>query len=380
MKIKKAVALSLAWGVALALWLWEMATLAADKSIWMDLSNVVQHMVNVKLIGSDWNVQNASVLKMAGKNLVWIETNNFILSKDESHLQGSERVNKISWWTSSNILWWVTNEINGWTASTILWWESNINKGSYSTILWWKDNKIGETSQSNYSTIVWWTSNSLDWNGSIIVGWTDNTIENWDYSVVLWTDSHVINWNNSVALWKKSTNNASNSFLWTDGNDRPALDEANVFAVRWEHWMVVNANKAHPLAQLTIGGPLVIHKWDENVECTNSWVVKVVDWETMDLGGNYKCFCGCDGNGYWHSLYGQWRCEWMCNSDEKQPWCGTEVTIGNKDGKKVFLWTCNENSKPVVWSWAYVVDKVGKVYWTCQTDAWLTAACSGSVL
>jgi hypothetical protein len=70
----------------------------------------------------------------------------------------------------------------------------------------------------------------------------------------------------------------------------------------------------------------------------------------------------------------------MCNSDEKQPWCGTEVTIGNKDGKKVFLWTCNENSKPVVWSWAYVVDKAGKVYWTCKTDAWLTAACSGSVL
>jgi hypothetical protein len=149
MKIKKAVALSLAWGVALALWLWEMATLAADKSIWMDLSNVVQHMVNVKLIGSDWNVQNASVLKMAGKNLVWIETNNFILSKDDA-----TSINKIDNSSSSNILWWVSNKINEWEASTILWWQNNVNnRGKYSTILWWKYNKIDEW---QYSTMVWW--------------------------------------------------------------------------------------------------------------------------------------------------------------------------------------------------------------------------------
>ena len=233
--------------------------------------------------------------------------------------------------------------------------------------------------EGNKSTIVWWSDNQLRWEGSVIVWGSSNTIENWNYSAVLWTDSHVVNWNYSVALWKKSTNQANNSFLWTDGNDRPALTEANVFAVRWEHWMVVNANKAHPLAQLTIGGPLVIHAWTDDVVCDKSWIVKVVDWEVMEWGSNYKCFCGCDGQGYWHSLYGQWRCEWMCNSvNEHSAWCGS-VTIGEKNGKKVFEWKCNENSKPVAWTWAYVVDKTGKVYWTCQTDAWLTAACSGYV-
>ena len=383
MKIKSYVALTLVWCTAVALWLWEMSTLAEDtmdKTVVMDPENAVQHMVNVKIIWDNWSVADASVLKIAGEQLVWIQTNNFIISKDDTNLKNT--IDDTS--SYSNILWWVSNTIQGWQSSTILWWESNLNKWKFSTILWWKSNKLWENSTSEYSTIVGWTSNRVDWSNSVVVGWTDNVVSA-NYATVVWTNSRV-NGNNSVALWKNSVNNANNSFLWTDGS-RGELPStvSNVFAVYWKHGMVVNAEKAHPLAQLTIGGPLVIHEWG-NAVCgvggENSWVVKVLN--SSDSG--YKCFCSCDGNGYWHSLYGQWRCEWYCNGDhERLPGCSAGSTSSDgvggtfsknqEDGKWVYEWSCNENSKPVKWMWAYVVDKEGKLHWTCQTDAGLTASC-----
>lgn len=135
--------------------------------------------------------------------------------------------------------------------------------------------------------------------------------------------------------------------------------------------MVVNADSAHPLAQLTIGWPLVIHDWSENLECNDGWVVKVVEWDS-----GYKCFCGCDGGNYWHSLYGQWRCEKYCNTQQHTAECGSTVSKKeSSNGKWEFEWTCNVYSKPVVWYWAYVVDTQGKVHWTCQTDAGDIAIC-----
>lgn len=401
MKIKSYVALTLTGCVAIALWLWEMPTLATDKDLSTSPENAIQRMVSVRVICNPYSQtseqytkckQNntlGSVLKKAGNNLVWIQTNNFIISKD------GDDINTIENSTNSNILWWIKNQINGWEYNTILWWESNMNKGKASTILGWKGNVI---EWWDFSVIVWWYANSetdrntINWNYSVIVGWTNNEVI-WDYSIVLWNNTEV-KWWDSVALWRNSKVEADSSFLWTDGGEndnepRPTLTTNNVFAVYWAHWMVVNATKAHSSAQLTIGGPLVIHKWSD-VSCESDpkyeWIVKVVDWESDGQGKNYQCFCSCDGKGYWHSLYGQWRCEWYCNGTNQERSAGcikkdsTEACYTKtQDGQNIFYrWSCNEYSHPVVWAMAYVMDKSGKLYWTCQTDAWLTVSCSAA--
>ena len=372
MKIKN-VALSLAWLTAIAIWLWQAGVLEA-KDIGMDLTNAIQHIVNVKLIGG-WG----SVLKNAGgSRLVWIETNNFILSKDET----SNTINSSS---TSNILWWAGNQINGWTASTVLWWQDNVNKGKYSTILWWKWNKIGEKGTApQSSTIVWWTDNRVDWNNSVVVGWSSNKV-NWNNSAVLWTNSEA-NWDNSVALWKSSINNAKNSFLWTDDTHNDALPDTteNVFVVNSERWMVVNANQPNPLAQLTIGWSLVIDKVigsdDKAIDplptcnSTYKWVVKVVEGDN-----NHTCFCSCDGNGFWHSLYGQWQCDKLCNTNPKRAECfKSGETAKYKVCSDRYEWSCNEYSKPVTWKWSFFVDSEGVAYWSCQTDAWDIVNCQSS--
>ena len=372
MKIKN-VALSLAWLTAVTIWVSQMGVFAAsDIGIEMDLTNAIQHMVSVKIIWS-----SESTLQNAGSNLFGIATENFILSKGEENLSSGEEINKIIESKWSNILWWVSNKIEGWSGSTILWWESNENNGKYSTILWWKSNKIGNASASDYSTIVGWNNNKVNWNGSVIIGWSEGEI-NWNYSAVLWSRA-TVKWDNSVALWKNSVNNANNSFLWTDGNhEDDKLTTSNVFVVKWQRWMVVNANKPHSLAQLTIWWPLVVNEWGGDVSCdpTHKWVLKVVKPESGT--SNHICFCSCNGDGYWHSLYGQWRCEWKCNGDyEKKAGCGEKYAICERtadDGTKynVFVWSCNGDSKPVTWEWAYFVDYQGKVHWTCQTDAGMT--------
>jgi len=367
MEIKN-VALSLAWLSVVVMGLSHLSVSAADsRDVKMDLTNAIQHIVNVKLIGW-WN--DSATLKNAGSRLVWVETNNFILSKEESNLK-----NTIDGSSSySNILWWVSNKIQWWTASTILWWESNINNGEYSTILWWNTNKIGEGKETHYSTIIGWSYNRIgkdkESHYSTIVGWNNNRVD-WDYSAVLWNSAEVV-WDNSVALWNNTKNNANNSFLWTDGDaSRGTLSESNVFAVKAEHWMVVNANAPHNFAQLTIWWSLVINKWDTAVDTCDSeheWVLKVVDGDS-----GHTCFCSCSRDGYWYSLYGQWRCEWKCNKIEKKPGCGTSYAVcSNGSDWYKFVWSCNSDSKPVAWEWAYFVDSEGKVHWTCQTDAGIT--------
>ena len=119
----------------------------------------------------------------------------------------------------------------------------------------------------------------------------------------------------------------------------------------------------------------MVNKWDD-VTCDSGhkWVLKIVDGDN-----GHKCFCSCDWvevnwKGYWHSLYGQWRCEWKCNGDnEKKAGCGEKYAIcGNPTDWYRFVWSCNGDSKPVTWEWAYFVDYQGKVHWTCQTDAVMT--------
>ena len=317
MKIKN-VALSLAWLTAVTIWVSQMGVFAvSDIGIEMDLTNAIQHMVSVKIIWS-----SESTLQNAGSNLFGIATENFILSKGEENLSSGEEINKIIESKWSNILWWVSNKVKGWSGSTILWGESNKNYGKYSTILWWKDNRIWETSQSDYSTIVGWNKNRVDWNGSVIIGWSEGEI-NWNYSAVLWSRA-TVKWDNSVALWDDSKiENANNSFLWTDGNhEDDKLTTSNVFVVKWQRWMVVNANKPHSLAQLTIWWPLVVNEWDGDVSCdpTHKWVLKVVKPESGT--SNHICFCSCNGDGYWHSLYWQWKCDWLCNTVKKTAGCG----------------------------------------------------------
>lgn len=364
MKIKN-VALSLAWLTAVILWLWQVGVLEA-KNVGMDLTNAIQHMQKVRIIGGE-----GSTLMNAGSRLLWIETNNFVISKDGT----SNKI--INGSTLSNILWWQGNTIDGWDASTILWWESNKNDGDSSTILWWQGNHIEGGSNS---TIVGGVTNIVNWDNSVIVGWTTNVV-NWNNSAVLWSKS-TVDWNFSVSLWNESKNNANYSFLWTDGSQGSnPLNTSNVFVINAARWMVVNANKPNSLAKLTIWWSLVIDKvvdddgneTDVLPNCTSvyKWVLKVVS------GNNgHSCFCSCDGNGYWHSLYGQWGCEGKCNSNKRMPGCAeTGKSAGYKVCTDRYVWSCNEYSKPVTWEWAYFVDSQGVVHWTCQTDAWDTATC-----
>jgi len=373
-KTKGSVLLWLAW----MLCIWSLVLNVTDwaeegKALKMDLQYAVQHINTVKLI-SDLSNKTATI-GTVGNGLVWIQTENFVISKvweDENQINESS--------TKSNILWWVKNRISAWQYSSILWWEQNVVANwSYSTILWWKQNNIND---SEYSTILWWQSNNLTWDGSVIAGWYGNNID-WDYSVVVWNNNSV-NWDNSVALWTQSTVTKNNSFLWTDDIHNGTLNESNVFAVVSSNWMVVNAPQAHVLAQLTIWWPLIIDEWNAP-QCNwdNSWVMKVVDRGEDGL----KCLCGCDGDA-WHSLYGQWLCEAKCNNSDRpednqlEPKCAQNGTKGNlvyrcSDGSNYYFNGKCEVWNVVQWTWAYLVTKDNSVHWACQTDDGVVAMCTG---
>ena len=375
MKIRN-VTLSLMWCAVLAMWLWELSALAADgngsnggKDIGLDITNAVQHIGSVKIISVEGG---EGILTSAGNSLVWITAKNFIISQTGANINTIDNGGD-----ASNILWGASNTIGAKTASTILWWQENMNYGNYSTILWWKSNRIIGW---DYSTVVGWTNNVLQWDASVILWGSDNNLEG-NYSAVLWSNAEV-KWNYSVALWNNSKVEANNSFLWTDGN-KPTLTTSNVFAINSEHWMVVNTGAAHSFAKLTIGWPLVINAWG-SVACDadHKWVLKVVNWASDNSG--YKCFCSCDGTKvdnkyYWHSLYGQWKCEWICNRNvaEENPTCGTTASI-NHSTHEITVTCGNKYSKPVVGDGAYFVDKDGYIYWSCQTDAGKTIQCDNN--
>lgn len=335
-----------------------------DKSLKMDLGNNTHQMEAVKLI-SRWDDSSEATIRSVGQtNLVWIQTNNFVISKSDNSSK-----NLIEWGSNnSNILWWIKNVVKG-AYSSILWWENNTNKWDYSTILWWIWNKIKEdTNESNYSTILWWSNNTVEWNGSVIAWWRNNKIE-WDYSAVVWVNN-TVEWDYSVALWRDSKVSANNSFLWTDGSQSDkTLQHDNVFAVVSQHGMVVNADKAHPYAQLTIWWPLIISKSSSDVvkcDVDHSGVLKVVDGN-----GGRTCLCSCDGRD-WNSLYGEWTCQWRCNT-KLEPKCGNVYKCSSWT-KRYFKWTCTD-WEVIQWQWAYIVTRDDKVHRTCQTKDGKTLQC-----
>lgn len=354
MKISKTAVLTL-WTVFVMAGLWLMVAYGAEKNLSTNLSNVIQHIEKVIFI-STWDNTQATMNQTNG--LVRINTENFILSTDDT--------NTINW-IKSAILWWERNDIK-WNHDVIF--GGNINSISWntSTILWWEHNVI----EGNSSVIWWWRFNAIKWASSVILWSTGNTVS-WGYSVVVWNNSSV-NGTNSVALGANSHVKATNSFLWTDWNHGDEeLEANNVFAVVSKSGMVINTNKAHPFAQLTIGWPIILSENtgnNKNIQCGGGiwwWIVKTVNsgWNT--------CLCSCDGSG-WNSLFGLGKCRSVCDISI-QPACSTDEPQRINDGTKhVYSWWCNPWTV-VEWTWAYFMDKKWNLHWSCQTDDGTVVQC-----
>jgi hypothetical protein len=171
MKISKTAVLALWWVFATA-GLWFMYVSAAEKWVFMNLNNAVQHFVEVKFV-EKWN-DDGVMIKRWGNTNPSININrtdagslNFILTKT-----WATELNTISNSKSSSILWWVHNTINWKDNNVIFWWESNTIKWSSQwyndVILWWNGNTIEESSQST------------------ILGWNGNTVKWWYFQTVIW--------------------------------------------------------------------------------------------------------------------------------------------------------------------------------------------------
>ena len=359
MKISKTAVLTL-WTVFVMAGLWLMVAYGAEKNLSTNLSNVIQHIEKVIFI-STWDNTQATMNQTNG--LVRINTENFILSTDDT--------NTINW-IKSAILWWERNDIK-WNHDVILGGNSNSISWNTSTILWWEHNVI----EGNSSVIWWWRFNAIKWASSVILWSTGNTVS-WGYSVVVWNNSSV-NGTNSVALGANSHVKATNSFLWTDWNHGDEeLEANNVFAVVSKSGMVINTNKAHPFAQLTIGWPIILSENtgnNKNIQCGGGiwwWIVKTVNsgWNT--------CLCSCDGSG-WNSLFGLGKCRSVCDNSIK-PECGDDlyrICFGWQN--QAYSWTC-KIWEVVEWTWAYLTDKNNIVHRTCQTDDGNVKSCTWNSL
>jgi len=355
MKISKTAVLTLWWVFATA-GLWFMFVSAADKNLFMDLNNAVQHFVEVKFVES-WN-DDGVMIKRWGNTNPSIDINstnlgslNFILTKT-----WASELNKISNSKSSSILWWIHNTINWKDNNVILWWELNTIKWSSqwynNVILWWNGNTIQESSQS---TILGWNGNTVNWWYYQTVIWNGNTASATS-SVTIWKNNKVnSNANNSVALWSNATVSSPESFIWSDGTSSTLWAQA--FAVLWD-WMAVNTDKAHAFAKLTIWWSLRINELT-NLACTSvhEWVVKMV------ANGTKKCFCSCDWTS-WNSLNWWGACASKCNSSVK-PKCGSDVSCGGTPFK--YKWSC-DRWKIVEWDDAYFIDKANKLHWACEEE------------
>ena len=356
MKISKTAVLALWWVFATA-GLWFMYVSAAEKWVFMNLNNAVQHFVEVKFV-EKWN-DDGVMIKRWGNTNPSININrtdagslNFILTKT-----WATELNTISNSKSSSILWWVHN--------TIYWKDNNV-------ILWWELNTIKWSSQWYNNVILWWNGNTIQESSqSTILGWNGNTVNWWYYQTVIWNGNHTnasssvaiwksnnINQNatSSAALWSNATVSSAESFIWSDGKTSTLSSQA--FAVVWENWMAVNA-QAHAFAKLTIWGSLRINELS-SLSCDSSkvWVVKMVT-----KSGSKKCFCSCDGTS-WNSLNWGGSCASKCDSNVK-PSCGTDVSCGGNPIK--YEWSCTR-WKVVEWDDAYFIDKTNKLHWSCEEE------------
>ena len=375
MKISKASLLTM-WSIftVASLWLMFFSVSAiesqnTERSIQLhfDPNNAIQHFQSVKIIATEDSDDSYAIIKKNGW-LVWIETDyNFLMSgwdTDSNTIEQTVRTSTILWWKDNKILWWA-NE-------AILWWESNVVSGGESnSILWWKGNVVGQVSGS---TVFWWEENKIKWNYSSIAWWEWNEV-NGSYAAAVWNNNKV-DWYNSISMWSGSKVSGKNSFLWTDGNSSDALRRDNVFVVKWKNGMVVNKNKAHSFAQLTIWGSLIIYSGDMTPQCKpqTKWVVKVIN------NGDKKCLCSCDGS-WRNALHDGIMCPFLCSNTPP------EVAMCDNDSGKwdcttyTYTWTC-KTWTVVQWKWAFFVSTeinwstiTNYINWSCQSDTWAVESC-----
>ena len=355
MKISKKSVLVL-WSLFLTASLW--LVVANEKVIPVDFDNVVQRIANVKIINGGGT--GSATLKDI-KGLVWIETTwNFILYRYSGNINNQNITGQYS-----SILWWEWNTINS-NYSVVVAWSGNKIKGESDTILGWESNTIN----GSYSTIFGWESNTIRGDNSVIVWWKGNILSGQN-AVVLWSQSSVTG-QRSVVLWLNSRSEANDSFLWTDGENKPVLPTDDVFAVWANNWVVINTGKAHSFAQLTLWGSMFIFTGlnDDNIVCSGWiwwWVLKVMNT------GWQMCLCSCDGK-EWNSMFGKSKCMSACNTTIK-PECGTLATRQGTPGDYYYEWTCL-GWTVVQWTWAYLLDREWNLYWTCQTEDGVSVGCS----
>ena len=359
MKISKTAVLT-AWSALMIAWLWLMFVSAADKNLYVDPNNAIQHFEKVRIVPIE-SGDNSMADIVKKWNLFWIETDyNFALSRswtDANQISGNTMWSSILGWIVNRILWGIYNGI--------LWWKNNkITTGNNNGILWWENNEIG----GNYSVIFWWKGNEIwwSWSYSAIVGGSGNKI-NGSYSVVVWRNNNTAKWYNSVAMWSGSKLNATSSFLWTDGIYSGNFTTNHVFAVLWDKGMVINATGAHDLAQLTISGVLVVYDDKNAPKCTpeTKWVLKVVTGDNSTT--NQECFCSCDGS--WRNVLHEWsNCVELCKDDDlkESPECGDVVEDCSDPYHYHYtwssvIWACAKGQL-VRWTWAFFVSSTRE--WT----------------
>ena len=356
MKISKTAVLVL-WWIFATLGLWLMVVNAAEKTLTMDLKNAVQHFKTVRLITTSDN-SGVELNRIDGPLVEISGANNFIITT-----WGTEesQINQILNVRNSSILWWKGNKINnGWSSrhyNVILWWEWNLMDWSvynfYNVILWWKGNQIHESRQS---VILWWEWNIINNNSSYdTVIWNKNTLGG-SYSVAVWY-KNTLSSSYSAAVWSNWAVGGTRSFLWT--NDTLSVGEGDVFVVNWENGMVVNANKAHSFAKLTVWWSLVIGTKD--ISAWEGWMIKVLN------GTNWrKCFCSHNGSGR-NSLHGGWSCAPICNGTQKNPKCAATADV--TCNWKVF----NVENGCEIWSvvagtGAFFIDNGNYIHWACESE------------
>lgn len=346
------------WLVGVIAWFWLIFSFAVDiRQLKTDLSNAVQHFQKIKIISLEEKNKSYAEIQYVWSGLLWIDTNNFILSQSGS--DGSKIGN---WWKGSSILWWSGNKIGNNSYSVIIWWENNNISSDYSTIIWWSDNKIDKWL---YGTILWWRENILSGNGSTIIWGSNNKVMGID-SVSIWKNG-VVEWDDSVWMWSDFKIKGYDSFLWNGGDEIEI--GSNLFVVNSEHGMVINTGKAYSFAKLTIGWPMVLNS--DTVQCNSNskWVV------TLKEGVGVKCFCSCDGEN-WNSIV-WWKCESVC-SEKIVAECGSDV-YKNIDGTPYsYSWSC-EKGKVIEWTWAYLVWKDDIIYRSCESIDWSVVPCVGVV-
>ena len=376
MKIISKKSLLIIWGILCTASFWLMFVSAADRILSTDLHNAIHHIDQVNFIPTG-NV--TTVTMKNNQRLVQIDTDNFILWQSWGNQNNADGAGY------GSILWGKKNKIT-WSYNIILGWYKNHSEWTHNSILWWEWNRL--TLYQSYNTIIWWQDNQITWSNSyeegrsedfnynVIVWWANNKINRSRNSVVIWTNSSV-EWINSVVLWSNSHIKADNSFLWTDGNfSEETLQADDVFAVNAQSWVIINTNKAHSFAKLTLWWSLVLSDSDKQSDIVCEWwqwewIMKIEKSENDQL-----CLCSCDGYG-WSSMSSKGRCLSTCNQSMEPPKCGTEVNLVCPY-RMMYSWSC-ENGKVIEWTWAYFVDKNDVVHRSCQTSDGQVASCSGTI-